>query len=176
MSMHKWLGGKWPQLTWSQLPWLAYSITLVVIVLDQVTKQCVSATFQYAEVDVITRFFNLTLRHNYGVAFSIFDDADGPQRWFLAALAFVVSIVIAVWIAKLKPRLTPESLGLALVLGGAIGNLYDRVMLGYVVDFIEVHYQHHAWPAFNVADSAICLGAFLLIYDSFVNKKETKTN
>lgn len=152
---------------------LAYALAVIIIVLDQLTKNLVSASFVYAQVEPVTSFFNLTLRHNYGVAFSIFDDAEGSQRWFLAALAFFVSIAIVVWMYRLPRMLTAELIGLSLVLGGAIGNLYDRVMLGYVVDFVELYYQPLSfyWPAFNVADSAICLGAGLLIYDSVFNKK-----
>lgn len=153
---------------------LAYALAVIVIVLDQLTKNMVSASFSYAQVEPITSFFNLTLRHNYGVAFSIFDDAEGSQRWFLAALAFFVSIGIVVWMYRLPKMLTAELIGLSLVLGGAIGNLYDRVVLGYVVDFVELYYQPLSfyWPAFNVADSAICIGAGLLIYDSIFNKKK----
>lgn len=152
---------------------LAYALAVVVIILDQLTKNMVSVSFTYGQVEPVTSFFNLTLRHNYGVAFSIFDDAEGSQRWFLAALAFFVSIVIVVWMYRLPKMLTAELIGLSLVLGGAIGNLYDRVALGYVVDFVELHYQPLSfyWPAFNVADSAICIGAGLLIYDSIFNKK-----
>lgn len=151
---------------------LAYALAVVIIIVDQLTKNIVSAHFIYAQIEPVTSFFNLTLRHNHGVAFSIFDDSEGSQRWFLAALAFIVSIVIAVWMARLPKRMSAELLGLGLVLGGAIGNLYDRVMLGYVVDFIEFYYQSWYWPAFNVADSAICVGAGLLIYDSLFTKKK----
>lgn len=152
---------------------LAYALAVIVIVIDQLTKNIVSANFAYGELEPVTSFFNLTLRHNYGVAFSIFDDSEGSQRWFLAALAFLVSIGIIIWMYRLPRMLTAELIGLSLVLGGAIGNLYDRVVLGYVVDFVELHYEALSfyWPAFNVADSAICIGAGLLIYDSVFNKK-----
>ena len=160
----------------SSLPWLGYGISLLVIIFDQITKNWVSATFEYAQVDSITSFFNLTLRHNYGVAFSLFDKQDGSQRWFLAALAIVVSIVLIIWIGRLGISLgkkwTLELIGLVLILGGAIGNVYDRVKLGYVVDFIEVNYAGHYWPAFNIADSAICVGAGLLIFDAFFFQKK----
>jgi len=139
----------------------------VVLLFDQWTKVLANTQLAYGEREVITSFFNITLRYNYGVAFSIFDDIDGGQRWPLAALAFVVSIGIVVWICKTGKTFTSEALGLALVLGGAVGNLYDRVVLGYVVDFIEVHYMDYYWPAFNIADSAICVGAVFLLYDGF---------
>lgn len=156
----------------SSIPWLAYGITLLVIVFDQMTKISVSRAFEYAQVEAITSFFNLTLRHNYGVAFSIFDDAAGSQRWWLSALAIIVSIVLVIWIARLGRRWTFELLGLSLILGGAIGNVYDRVTLGYVVDFIEVHYSGYHWPAFNIADSAICIGAGMLLVDAFFFAKK----
>lgn len=160
----------------SSLPWLGYGIALIIIVFDQITKNWATASYEYGEVDAITSFFNLTLRHNYGVAFSLFDKADGSQRWYLAALAIIVSIVLVIWIGRLGKSLgkkwTLELLGLVLILGGAIGNVYDRVLLGYVVDFIEVHYAGNYWPAFNIADSAISIGAGLLIFDAFFLAKK----
>ena len=164
----------------SSLPWLGYGIALIIIVFDQITKNWATASFEYGEVDSITSFFNLTLRHNYGVAFSLFDKADGSQRWYLAALAIIVSIVLVIWIGRLGQSLgkkwTLELLGLVLILGGAIGNVYDRVVLGYVVDFIEVHYGGYYWPAFNIADSAISIGAGLLIFDAFFLAKKREEN
>lgn len=148
------------------LPWFWFAVALVVIIFDQWTKALAVSGLEYNEKEVVTSFFNITLRYNYGVAFSIFDDINGGQRWPLAALAAAVSIALVVWIAKSGKKLNFEIVGLALILGGAIGNLYDRVALGYVVDFIEVHYQHHYWPAFNIADSAICIGAFCIILDA----------
>lgn len=156
-------------------PWLWFGIAVVVFLLDQITKQWVSGSFQLYETDVVTSFFQLTLRHNYGVAFSMFADGDGWQRWFFSVLAGGVSIGLVVWIAKLHPSRWIESLALALVLGGALGNLYDRALLGYVVDFLLVHYKEHQWPAFNVADMAISGGAVLLIYDAiFGNANNTE--
>ena len=159
---------------WQNILWLAYVIALVVMVLDQWTKISVVQAFEYAHVESITSFFNLTLRYNHGVAFSIFDDAAGSQRWWLSALAIIVSIVLVVWIARLGKRWSLELVGLSLILGGAIGNVYDRVTLGYVVDFIEVHYNGYFWPAFNIADSAISVGAGMLIVDAlfFAKKRE----
>ncbi|MDP5070522.1 MAG: signal peptidase II, partial [Congregibacter sp.] len=110
--------------------------------------------------------FNLTLHHNQGAAFSFLADAGGWQRWFFAGLALAVSAMIVFWLRDLKPRQWPLSLALALVLGGALGNLVDRILLGYVVDFISVHYQDWYFPTFNVADSAISVGAALIVVDS----------
>ena len=153
------------------LPWLLYCVALVVIVLDQITKNWASASLQYNIPEAVFPGFNLTLRHNYGAAFSMFADGGGWQVWFLGLLAGAVSIGLIIWLARLGKKCTAESLGLALVLGGAVGNLYDRVLLGYVVDFIEVYYQSYFWPAFNIADAAISCGAVLLIYDAVFSKK-----
>lgn len=149
----------------ARLPWHWYAIAFVVIVLDQWTKFAISSSFSYNERLEIAPFFNLTLRHNYGVAFSLFDNIGGGQRWPLSALALIVSTVLLVWIFRKGKQFSFETLGLALVLGGAIGNLYDRVSLGYVVDFVEWHYGGYYWPAFNIADSAISIGAVCLLID-----------
>lgn len=149
-----------------------YGLALVVLGLDQLTKGWVVSHFEYGQPWVITDFFNLTLLHNTGAAFSFLSDAGGWQRWFFTAVAGVVSIVLVVWLARLKDSNCLESLALALVLGGALGNLYDRAALGYVVDFIVVHYKHYYWPAFNIADSAIVVGAGLLLIGGFKTKAD----
>ena len=110
---------------------------------------------------------NLTLVHNTGAAFSILRDAGGWQRWLFTGVAILVSIVVVQWIRQTPPERRLLLVGLALVLAGALGNLYDRVALGYVVDFIDVYYRQFSWPAFNIADSAICVGAGALILDAF---------
>ncbi len=148
-----------------------YGLAALVLVLDQWSKHWFSANLNYAQPWVITDFFNFTLLHNTGAAFSFLSDAGGWQRWFFGVIAGAVSLVLVVWIARLERHKVWEAVALALVLGGALGNLYDRVVLGYVVDFIVVHYQQHYWPAFNVADSGICVGAAMLIIDSFRNPK-----
>jgi signal peptidase II len=121
---------------------------------------------------LITSFFNLVRAHNYWAAFSFLSDAGGWQRYGFSILAAVVSAVIAVWLARQPAQRWFESLGLALILGGALGNLYDRVTLGYVVDFLDFHWSGHHFPAFNVADSGISVGAALLIIDAFINKED----
>lgn len=156
---------------WSALPWQWYGLALLLLVLDQLTKQWAVAGLVENSPEEITSFFNLTLRYNHGAAFSFLHDAGGWQRWFFGVIATGVSILIIVWLTRLKPEQWMESLALACILGGALGNLYDRVLLGYVVDFIEVHYQQHYWPAFNLADSAITVGAGFLILDMFRSKK-----
>jgi signal peptidase II len=110
--------------------------------------------------------------HNYGAAFSFLSDAGGWQRYGLSVLAAIVSVIIVVWISRQPVQRWLESLALALILGGALGNLYDRVTLGYVVDFLDFHWSGHHFPAFNVADSGISVGAVLLIIDVFINRDD----
>ncbi len=156
-----------------RIPWLLFAISAFVIAFDQLTKHLALAYIEYLEVSPVTPFFYLTLRFNEGAAFSFLAGAGGWQRWFFAALAAGVSIVLVVWITRIYRQKgnTQEALALALILGGAVGNLYDRIMLGHVVDFIVLHYQQHEWPAFNIADSAICIGAALLVLDMFRGRK-----
>jgi len=115
----------------------------------------------------VTPFFNLVLAHNTGAAFSFLADAGGWQRWFFALVSIGISIAILVMLRRGGTRLA--SFALALVLGGALGNLWDRLTLGHVVDFLQLHAGGYYWPAFNVADSAICVGVALLVRDSFRN-------
>ena len=163
-----------PKLALARQSWACYALAIVVIALDQATKMWVSANLEYGQPVVINAFFNLTLLHNPGAAFSFLSDAGGWQRWFFGAIAAVVSVVLVVWIARLGGGKGREALALALILGGAVGNLYDRLVLGYVVDFLVLHYEQHAWPAFNIADSAITLGAGLLLLDMFTAQPDTK--
>jgi len=144
--------------------WLALSA--VVIALDQWTKQVVLGRFTEGESLPVTSFFNLVLAFNTGAAFSFLANAGGWQRGFFITIALVASVVI-LWLLRKHAREPMFAGGLALILGGAIGNVWDRIWLGKVVDFLLFHYQGWAWPAFNVADSAITLGAALLIIDSF---------
>jgi signal peptidase II len=150
-----------------------YLISLVVVVLDQWTKKLAVSELADGFVKV-TDFFSLVLAYNKGAAFSFLSDAGGWQRWFFTIIAAAVSTVLVVWIYRLKQHEKLLAVALALVLGGAIGNLYDRVMLGHVVDFILVHYQDNYFPAFNIADSAISVGAVLLILDAFLQGKENR--
>lgn len=146
------------------LRWLALSI--VVVILDQLTKSAITSNFQYGETKVILSWFNLVLAHNTGAAFSFLANAGGWQRWFFIVLTVVVTAVL-LWMLRGAKQNRLLSIALALVIGGAIGNLIDRAMYGYVVDFVQWHAAGYYWPAFNVADSAICLGAAALIVDSF---------
>jgi signal peptidase II len=126
-------------------------------------------TLQYGVPVVILPVFNFTLQHNTGAAFSFLHDAGGWQRWLFSAIAIVVGIGIAVWMARLKRGQTLLMASLALILGGALGNVVDRLRFGYVVDFISVHYADYYFPAFNVADSAISIGAGLLLLDMLLH-------
>ena len=148
-------------------PWVGFLLAAVVIGLDQYTKALASAELQYRVPVEITAWFDLMLAHNTGAAFSFLASAGGWQRWFLAGVALVVSVVVGVWLTRLKRSEQLLGIALGLVLGGGLGNLIDRVSLGYVVDFISWHYNDWYWPAFNIADSAICVGAVLLVWDSF---------
>lgn len=160
--------------------WLLLSVA--VFVLDQWTKNLVVAYFSYREVLPVftvgeTWGFNLVLAHNYGAAFSFLADHSGWQRWFFAVIALVVSIGLTVWLLRLSSQQKWLALSLALLVGGALGNLYDRALLGYVIDFLDFWYASHHWPAFNVADSAICAGAVLLLLEQWLDgaAKEQQT-
>ncbi|MEY4564680.1 MAG: hypothetical protein RLZZ618_3957 [Pseudomonadota bacterium] len=144
------------------LPWLA--IALIVLLVDQYTKVLVLQRFQYGEGTVVTSFFNLVRHHNNGAAWSFLANAGPWARWFFVGLASVASVFI-VWLLRAHGGQRMFSWALALILGGAVGNLIDRLLYGYVVDFLQVHAMGYQFPTFNVADSAITLGAALLILD-----------
>ena len=147
--------------------WLLLSTAIVV--LDQVTKQLVIENMTLYQRVQITSFFDLVRLHNTGAAFSFLADASGWQNWLFTGIAVVVSVGILYWLVTLpaKDRRT-LAMGLALVLGGAVGNVIDRSFYGYVVDFILLHYQEWSYPAFNIADSAITCGVILILYDGVV--------
>ena len=144
-----------------------YALALLVVLLDQLTKHWVSANFGYGEARAYSGFFNLVLTYNKGAAFSFLAAAAGWQRGFFIVIALLAIAVIGALLA----RHAGEKLfcfALALILGGAMGNVLDRMVLGYVVDFLDFHVAGWHWPAFNLADSAITLGAVLLVTDSFL--------
>lgn len=147
------------------LKWLWLSVA--VIALDQITKALASAHLVLHEPVPVVPLFNLTLMHNSGAAFSFLAQAGGWQRWFFVAVAIAVSVALAWWLRQLQRNQLWLAVALALVLGGALGNVWDRVTLGYVVDFVDVYYGDWHWPAFNVADSAISVGAIMLLVDAF---------
>ena len=147
------------------LRWLWLSI--VVIVIDQITKYVVDTSMQLHQTIELMPSFQLTYMRNQGAAFSFLSGAGGWQRWFFIGLALIASVFITVWLRSLDRTQTREAVAWTLVLGGALGNLIDRVLYGYVIDFLDVFYGNWHWPAFNVADSAITLGVILLLLDSF---------
>jgi len=156
--------------SWS---WLWFAIAAAVLLADQLTKLWIVENYTYGAGDSITTFFNLIHVRNFGAAFSFLDNEGGWQRWGFSIFAAVISVVLIVWIARLSPQKKLEGLALGLILGGALGNLYDRVTLGFVVDFVDFHWSGWHFPAFNVADSAITLGAVLIIADGFLTGSET---
>lgn len=157
-----------------QTGWHLWWLMLVVLLLDQISKQVVIANMQLFDSIDLLPFFNLTYVRNYGAAFSFLSDAGGWQRWFFTLIAVVISAVLAVWLARNSKSQLKLNLALSLVLAGAIGNLIDRSVYGYVIDFLHLYYQNWHYPAFNIADSAICIGAALLIWDSFSSEEAKK--
>ena len=143
-----------------------FGISAIVVVLDLYTKHLIQNAFAYGEQLTITSFFDLVRYHNEGAAFSFLADAGGWQKWFFSGVS-MVAVVVITYLIKKHQNQKLFCAGLALVLGGAIGNLYDRLTLGYVVDFLSFHINGLFWPAFNVADSAICVGVAFLLLDSF---------
>jgi len=151
-------------------------VTVVVVILDQLTKYIASSSLELYQQIAVMPMFNWTLLHNPGAAFSFLANEAGWQRWFFAAIALVVSVVIVLWIKKLKQHEKWQAIALALILGGAIGNVIDRIWLGYVVDFIQVYYQQWYWPAFNIADSAIFIGVAMIIIESIREYRAERKN
>lgn len=157
-------------------------ISLILIGLDQFTKALIRNDFGLYDVMPITDFFNLVRLHNTGAAFSLFSEAGGAQKWFFVLLAAAVSIGILVWLRRHPRGETLMAIALCLILAGALGNVIDRVNLGYVVDFLDFHVCHWGWslfgychwPAFNVADIAICIGAVLIILDSILTGRRQR--
>jgi len=152
------------------LTWLW--LTLLCLILDQVTKHLVVGSMELYESIQVLSFFSITYVHNLGAAFSFLADQSGWQRWFFTAIAAIASIVFIVWLAKTPKDHKLLSIAFALLLSGALGNLIDRVLFGYVIDFLDFYIGKNHWPAFNVADSAIFIGAALMIFDSFKNNKK----
>ena len=157
----------------AMLKWLG--VAFAVIVVDHLTKWWVSVTLDFQEAVPVLPFFSLVRVHNTGAAFNFLADAGGWQRWFFIAVG-VIATVIIVRLLKRHGHEPHLAFPLALVLGGALGNVIDRVVLGHVVDFLYFHYRGFAWPAFNIADSAISVGAALLIWDSLRSKPAAPKN
>lgn len=150
-------------------------LSLAVVALDQWTKSLIVRAFQEGGRLVVLPVFDIVRLHNEGAAFSMLSNASGWQRWFFMGLSIAVSVGILVWLSKLPARGHQMlAAGLALVLGGALGNVIDRVVWGHVIDFIHLHWNEHYFPAFNVADSAITVGAALLILDNLLDYRRVR--
>jgi len=158
-----------------------YFVALIIVVLDQWSKRYMSELLDLCrpglcETIEILPVFKLILLHNSGAAFSFLDDAGGWQRWCLVTVSTVVRAIIGVWLYRIRSTEKLLAFALCLILGGAVGNLIDRVAAGFVVDFLLVHWDEHYFPAFNVADAAISVGAGCLILDMFLKPKLEKVN
>ncbi|MFT6778198.1 MAG: signal peptidase II [Paraglaciecola sp.] len=156
----------------TQTGWRFLWLSAAVLVSDQYTKALVLENIELYQAIQILPFFNLTHVYNYGAAFSFLHDAGGWQRWLFTIIAFVVSALMLWWLRQTNQKQIILPVAFSLIIGGAIGNAYDRLVHGYVIDFLVLYYQDWYWPVFNVADTAICIGAILLIIDMFKNKEE----
>lgn len=145
--------------------------SLLVLTLDWVTKQIALETLSYGKAVVVNPLLNWTLVYNQGAAFSFLASHAGWQRWFLSAVAVVAIAIFYQWANRLEIKQKWQRFAIALIIGGAIGNLVDRLRFGYVVDFIDVHWAGYHWPAFNIADSAICLGIMILLASLWTSRK-----
>jgi len=155
------------------LQWLW--LTVIFLILDQLTKYLAVTYIQPQEAIEVMPFFNLVIRYNPGAAFSFLADAGGWQVFFFSSLSIIVSLGILYWMYIIPANNRWLCCALALILAGALGNLYDRLMIGEVVDFIDWYYGEHHWPAFNIADSVILLGAVMMLLDGFVNPEEPRS-
>lgn len=153
-------------------PWLAIAGALIGV--DQLTKALIARTLHLGDVRPVTSFFDIVLAHNRGAAFSFLNDASGWQRWFFIALGSIAAVFI-VWLLKRHGGQRLFGWALALILGGALGNVIDRLVRGYVIDFIQVHWRTaYYFPAFNAADSAITVGAALLVLDELLRVRRAR--
>ncbi len=152
-------------------------VSALVVLLDQWSKAFASEKLELYVAHPVTNWFNWTLMHNKGMAFSLLADQPGWQRWFLSILALIIVVWLLRWLKQTSFHFRLLNISLSLIIGGALGNVIDRIRHGYVVDFIQWHYKTWYWPAFNVADMAITLGAVLLIIDAlFGSTPEKPTN
>jgi len=144
----------------------------LVLILDQLSKIWIDTSMSLYQSIPVFPGFSITYARNYGAAFSFLSDAGGWQRWFFAALAAGISVGLVIYLKSLKKDETLLAVSLSLILGGAVGNLIDRVTYGYVIDFLDVYYQAYHWPVFNIADSAITVGVVFMLFESFVVKEK----
>jgi signal peptidase II len=153
--------------------WHWFILSIAIIIADQLSKYCIALSFiPYTPMPVIP-MLNITLAYNTGAAFSFLSGAGGWHRWFFAGFSLTVSTILVFWLWKTHTQDTLQSAGISLILGGAVGNLIDRALQGYVIDFIDVYYKHHHFATFNLADSAISIGTALLVLDLLVNRNSS---
>jgi signal peptidase II len=153
-------------------------VSILIVAADRLTKWLASTRIEMGNnLQVIPHVFAISHVENPGAAFSLFNDSSSPERvrWLLLIFSLVAAVAVLIALVKLGRRITATSVGLALILGGALGNAYDRLRFGYVIDFLEVHIIHYHWPDFNVADSAIVVGGILLLYDAMFAGREQLT-
>ena len=151
---------------------IRYAIAAAVVVADQITKVTIDGALELYERIPVTSFFNITKAYNPGAAFSFLSEAGGWQRWFFTVVSAVVSVVLIVWLQRMTARERWLGTAIALILGGAVGNLIDRVVYGHVVDFVQVYWRDWYFPSFNVADAAISVGAAILIVLTLFDRPE----
>lgn len=160
------------RLSGLQFLWLS----LVLLILDQFTKQWVIRVFDLYESIEIMPYLNFTYVRNFGAAFSFLSDQDGWQRWMFTLLALAVSVILLVWLRRNPVGMWRQNLAFSLILAGAIGNVIDRLIYGYVIDFIDVYVNNWHWPAFNLADMAITVGAVLMLLEAFFEQRQEQRN
>lgn len=152
--------------------WLAF----IIFIADISIKFFVMDNMGYGwanRIEVLP-FFNFLYVHNYGAAFSFLSDQSGWQRWFFTAIALLITALLTYWMSKLSVKDKWNNIAYSLIIGGALGNVFDRIVHGFVIDYLDVYWGTYHWPAFNLADSAICIGAAMIVLDSFRHRKETK--
>lgn len=152
--------------------WRWLFLSLVVVLADQASKQLIEASFLVFEERPLLPFLNLTLVYNEGAAFSFLSDQGGWQRWLFSGLALVVSAVLVVWLTRLPATQKWTAAALSLIIGGALGNLIDRLLFGHVIDFIDLYYGRWHWPAFNIADSAIVIGVAMILLETLFPRRD----
>ena len=148
-----------------------YLLSMVVVLLDQASKYWVGVSLIPYKPLPVFPMFNITLAYNTGAAFSFLSGAGNWHRWFFSGFSLVVSILLVIWLWRTSSQDGLQSAGLSLILGGAVGNLLDRGLDGYVIDFIDVYYKYHHFATFNLADSAICIGAAFMALDLLIHRK-----
>ena len=162
-------------IRWMQSGWRWLPLSFALVVFDQWTKGWIERHYELGEYTPVFFWLDIIRLHNPGAAFSFLADAGGWQRWFFTIFAVGVSVMLVIWLRKVRLKTEPIlAIALALVLSGAVGNVIDRIEHGYVVDFIHVHWQQAYFPAFNIADSAITIGAILLLWDAFADWRRNR--